>query len=280
MSVELRHFVFLKYLRHGYFYFIFIFIFLLLECSSSAVVQERGDSYRDTMAATLAMDGTYVPPFYIKTQYANASKASGRRPAIGSKPIKGMTNEKMKEYCDHISLYTDDTVLLVWDRLSSHQSKEVIRYFESKRTSDGRQKFDIMALPPKGAFLISPLDWGFFGYWKNMYYKRDRSSTELKFLAAKETWKQVSENAIVNFFKATYIIGTQSESELRKLLRSQVRSGIPEELEEVWDFYDGWKSGAFDVDGVSAPRDVPMEKPLQLGESTLNGTYWCNWGGH
>ena len=55
------------------------------------------------MAATLDRDGFWIPPFYIKSQYGNASYASGRRPNPGVKPIKGMTVPKMKEYADHIA---------------------------------------------------------------------------------------------------------------------------------------------------------------------------------
>ncbi len=81
------------------------------------------------MAATLDREGQWTPPFYIKSQYANASYARGRRPAPGKKPIKGMTVQKMKEYADHIEKYTDEPTVLCWDRLSSHKSKEVVSYF-------------------------------------------------------------------------------------------------------------------------------------------------------
>jgi hypothetical protein len=238
------------------------------------------DSFRDTMAATLDMEGYWIPPFYVKSQYANASYASGRRPPSGEKPVKGMNIVKMKEYADHIAKFTDEPTLLCWDRLSSHRSKEVVRYFESKKCSDGRQKFKIKDIPPKGAFLVSPLDFGFFGMWKGSYYKYDRSTPELKFFAANQTWNSITSDQIRQFFKGCFLIGNLPESTLRKKLRSHVRSGIPEKLEEVWDFYDGWMSGAFSVDGVSAPREVPLDKPLQLLDSELSGVYWRNWGLH
>jgi hypothetical protein len=243
-------------------------------------VGEEGETYRDTMAATLCSDGSYIPPFYIRSEYANASKASGRRPDPGQKPVKGMNKDKMKEYADHLDRFIDEPTTLVLDRLSSHVSKEVISYFESKLCSDGSQKFKIKLLPAKGAFLISPLDFGFFGYWKAIYHKLDRSTPELKFWAANQAWKQVEPDKIRSFFEGTFLVGSHKESTLRKKLISQVKGGIPEELEEVWDYYDGWVSGAYEVEGASRPRDITFEKPKQLLDSELDGIYWNNWGAH
>ena len=232
------------------------------------------------MAATVRFDGAWIPPFYIRSEYANASKASGRRPESGKKPVKGMTITKMKEYADHLDKFVDEPSTLVLDRLSSHTSREFISYIESKKCSDGRQKFKVVLLPAKGAFLISPLDFGFFGYWKTIYHKLDRSTPELKFWAANQAWKAVEPAKIVIFFEGTFLIGTQKESTLRKKLMSQVKSGITEELEEVWDFYDGWVAGSYDVEGASALRDISFEKPKQLLDSELDGVYWNNWGAH
>jgi hypothetical protein len=232
------------------------------------------------MAATLDYQGVWIPPYYIESQYANASKASGRRPNINEKPIKGMTVAKMKEYADHLDRFVDEPTILIMDRLSSHKSKEVRLYFESKRTTDNRQKFKIMLLPPKAAFLISPLDFGFFGYWKGIYYKFDRSTPQLKRFAAAQSWKLVDLNKIPDFFRACHLVGNESEDTLRRELGKHVRRGIPEDLEEVWDFYDGWRAGSYTVDGVSCPREIPLEKPMQLLDSDLDGVYWVNWGPH
>jgi hypothetical protein len=232
------------------------------------------------MAATLDDQGFWYPPFFIKSQYANASYTSGRRPPLGQKPIKGMTVPKMKEWIDMIDDYVDEPSILLLDRLGAHKSAEVISYIESKTCSDGRKKFKVKLFPAKSAFLISPLDFGFFGYWKPMYYKMDRSTTEMKFAAARKVWKDVEPEAIKRFFAACHFTGTESKQALRDNLMSHVRAGMPESLEEVWDFYDGWKSGAFDVEGVSAPRDVPLEAPTLPLDSDLNGLYWINWGSH
>ncbi len=232
------------------------------------------------MAATLGSDGAWIPPFYIRSEYANASKASGRRPEAGKKPVKGMTIPKMKEYADHLDKYIDRPSLLALDRLSSHTSKEVISYFEAKKCSDGSQKFKVELLPPKGAFLVSPLDFGFFGYWKSIYHKLDRSTPELKFWAANQAWKQVGAEKVISFFEGTFLIGNQKESTLRKKLLRQVKSGIPEELEELWDFYDGWVAGSYDVEGAISLREISFEKPKQLLDAELDGVYWNNWGAH
>lgn len=252
----------------------------LLFCSSNPVVKTRGDSFRDTMVATLNSDGSWIPPFYIKTQSKSASYASGRRPAPDEKAVKGMNNQKMKEYADHLDYYVDEPTRLVMDRLSAHTARTCRDYIEAKKCSDGRQKFKIFPLPPKSAFLISPLDFGFFSYWKSLYYKYDRSTPELKLWAANQAWKSVDPNKVVEFFRNCHLIGREKPSTLSKQLHELVRASVPEKLEDVLDFYDGWLSGAFEVDGVAAPRALPFERPTMLDKAGLDGIYWNTWGSH
>jgi len=95
-----------------------------------------------------------------------------------------MTVEIMKEYIDYLSEYVTEPSLVVMDRLSSHSSKATLRYFESKRTVDKRQKFIPYLLRPKTSFLISPLDNSAIGDFKKKFYKYHRSTLELKELAA------------------------------------------------------------------------------------------------
>lgn len=244
------------------------------------MVQEEGDTFRDTMVATLVGDGTHLSPFYVESQYANASYASGRRPKSGEKPVKGMNIKKMKEYIDHIDAQVDEPKVIIWDRLSSHISKEVRDYTHSKVCADGRQKFQTKLLPAKAAFLISPCDMGFFGMWKPEYYKYDRSTKGLKFSAARETWKSVDPEKVRNLFINCGLTSKETSKALHKRLMNEVQGGIPEELEEVWDFYDGWLSGAFEVEGATRPRSAPLEKPLHLPDTGLNGVYWKNYGAH
>ena len=84
---------------------------------------------------------------------------------------------------------------------------------------------------------------------------------------------------MVEFFVACYLVGNEREDTLPEL-HGLVRSALPGELEEIWDFYDGWKSGAFRVDGVFAPREAPLIKPIQLEDAALDGVYWTSWGPH
>ncbi len=244
------------------------------------MVEETGDTYRDTMVATLLGDGTHLDPFYVESQYANASYASGRRPNPDEKPVKGMNITKMKEYIDHIDAQVDKPKILIWDRLSSHISKVVRDYAHSKKCTDGRQKFDTRLLPAKAAFLISPCDMGFFSMWKSDYYKFDRSTKAFKFAAARQVWKAVDTMKVKNLFINCGLTSKETPKALHKRLLKEVRGGFPEELEDMWDYYDGWLSGAFEVEGARRPRSAPVEKPTQLPDGELNGVYWKNYGAH
>jgi hypothetical protein len=82
------------------------------------------------------------------------------------------------------------------------------------------------------------------------------------------------------FFDHCMLTGNQREDTLRRHFHAQVRTAIPEELEEEWEFYQGWLAGAFDVEGVSAPREAPLEPPTQLEDTALDGLYWTKWGPH
>jgi hypothetical protein len=258
---------------------ILFFILIIYFISGNAVVEEMGDSFRDTMAATLVADGSFIPPFYIKGQVGNASKASGRRPTRGEKAQKGMTVPKMIEYLDHVAKYVDRHCVLVLDRLSSHISKKVIKYAHSLRCSDGvTQKFEILLLPAKASFLISPLDMGFFSTWKRSYYKYDRSTYALKVQAANLVWKSVQPETIISLFDNCGITSKETGAKLRKRIAAQVRSGMPEELEEVWEFYQGWLGGAFDIEGATRPRAPPTEHLHIPLNSELDGVYWIKRG--
>jgi hypothetical protein len=262
-------------------FFLFNIIYEIFIISGNPVVKEGGDSYRDTMAATLVGDGSYIPPFYIKGQVGNASKASGRRPGQGRKAEKGMSAKKMMEYLDHLDKHVDRPCVLILDRLSAHTSKKVITYGESFKCSDGvTQKFEILFLPPKSSFLISPLDMGFFSMWKREFYKYDRSTYNLKLMAAQQVWKSVESEKIVHLFENCGIISTEAPSKLRERITKLVQSGIPEELEDVWEFYQGWLAGSFDIEGAARPRTSPTESLLIPPDSALDGAYWVKRGPH
>ena len=104
-------------------------------CRHNAVVKEKGDTFRDTVALTVRGDGVDIPPYIIVHTYRTASYASRRRCAQGEQPVKGMNNARMKLYLDHISQYVQKTSLLCMDRLSSHLERgpRVHRVFQATR---------------------------------------------------------------------------------------------------------------------------------------------------
>ena len=123
-------------------------------CRGNPVVKTSGDRFRDTAALTVRADGKDIPPFLIKGQVGNASKASGRRPKPGHKAVGGMNVALMKKYAKHIAHYPSEPCLLLLDRTSSHTSKRTVAELEDYLTPDGQQIFKVMFIPPKAAFLV------------------------------------------------------------------------------------------------------------------------------
>ena len=233
-----------------------------------------------TAVLTIGADGHRFQPFFIKSQVGNASLVSGRRPPPGQQPVKGMTKEIMKLYIDDLVKQLQEPSVLIMDRLSAHTSKVVQTYIKSAKLPDGRKALTPLLLPAKTAFLISPLDMGAIAAFKSHYYKFDRSTPSLKLFAARQAWSMISSDHIKNFFQNCGIIGEWKSSELNWHIISQVQSGVPEELEEIQDFYDSWKSGAVVVEGATARRVHEDTVPLQLPEGELDGVYWHYWGPH
>ena len=163
----------------------------------------EGDCFRDTAALTVRADGVDIPPFLIKGQVGNASYASGRRP------------ELMLQYVHHIHWYVQEPSLLILDRLGSHRSKKVIEHIEQYRTADDRQMFKVLLLPPKTAFLLSPLDNGVNSTFKKYFHTFDRSTFELKKIAVTRAWAKVKTESIANFASACGVDGKRSLSTLR-----------------------------------------------------------------
>jgi hypothetical protein len=244
------------------------------------VVKESGDCFRDTMVATLVGDGSWIPPLYFKGQVANAPKDSGRRPDSNAKIEKGMNNRAMKLYADHLNKHVNRQCLLILDRHSSHTSKVTREYFKSFKLQDGSEKFKLMLLPPKSAFLISPCDMGFFAMWKNEFYKYDRSTYDLKISAADTAWRRMKKDKIANLFIHCGLTSTEHKSTLESRIHSEVRCGVPEKLTQIWKFYNKWCAGLIDVEGVNLPRVVPFTDPTSLPDSHLNGSHWTKWGYH
>lgn len=238
----------------------------------------EGDCFRDTAALTVRADGVDIPPFLIKGQVGNASYASGRRPEKGKKPVKGMNSDLMLQYVHHIHWYVQEPSLLILDRLASHRSKKVIEHIEQYRTADDRQMFKVLLLPPKTAFLLSPLDNGVNSTFKKYFHTFDRSTFELKKYAVTRAWAKVKTESIANFASACGVDGKQSLSTLRTQFEKNVLGIVPEKFLPSLELYDRWTAGEFDVEGANLHRGVELQRPLQLEDSTMDGITWVEWG--
>lgn len=245
---------------------------------NNAVVKENGDRFRDTVALTIRGDGVDIPPYLIVHTYKNASKASGRRCSPGDEPVKGMTIPRMKDYILHISQYVEETSLLVMDRLSSHTSAKVRRYIESFTLPSGERTFIPILLPPKTAFLISPLDMGAISAFKSHYHKLDRGTLDLKLRSVSQAWDTVSNESLRNICYNCGVVGKVTFRTLRKRFMKEVVGTVPEKLEDYHNFYDAWAAGYVVVEGASRGRGVELQHPQQLSEAFLDGVYWNNFG--
>lgn len=243
-------------------------------------MHETGDAFRDTVALTVRGDGVDIPPFFILHTYKNAAQRSGRRCSRDEQPVKGMSTAIMKEYIDHVAQFVEEPSLLLMDRLSSHKAGEVIQHIQTKRTATGEQLLTPILLPPKTAFLISPLDMGAIGAFKTYFYKLNRSTLELKKSALQQAWDQVSNDALRNIFQNCGITGEETLDSLRPRFMKGVAGAVPQELEEALEFFDSWESGAINVDGASRGRGVTLETPQQLQQAHLDGHYWSKFGGN
>ena len=242
------------------------------------MVLSQGDRFRDTAALTVRMDGVDIPPFLIKGQVGNASKASGRRPKPGKKPVKGMNKELMKKYGDHISQYVKEPSLILLDRASSHTSNEVKEYLEDFLTKDGQDLFKVILLPAKTAFLVSPLDNGVIGAFKKHFYNHDRSTFPLKKSAVKLAWDEVSNESIVNICRNCGLAGDESLQTTRDRFEKEVQGMVPEKLKPSLELYDQWIGGTVSVPGANHQRGVELNRPSQLDDGTLDGIRWIEWG--
>lgn len=243
----------------------------------NAVVRSDGDRFRDTAVLTVRADGKDIPPFFIKGQVGNASVASGRRPKKGSKPVAGMNKEMMKEYGKHISVYPSEPSLLILDRASSHTAKVAVEDLEDYLTPDGRQLFKVLFIPPKAAFLVSPLDNGVISAFKTHFYRYDRSTFALKKSAAKLAWDEVTNESILNIFKSCGLHADTPLSTIRQKFMKNVRGFIPEKLIPCVELYDQWKAAAIDIEGAELARGIEYVRPQQLEDGTLDGVKWIEW---
>lgn len=245
----------------------------------NAVVEEQGDTFRDTVALTVRGDGVDIPQFVVIQTSKTASKASKRRCGKNETPVRGMTVDIMCKYIDHLAAYVEEPSLLLLDRLSSHTSSRVLRYIRSKKTRSGENLLIPILLPPKTSFLISPLDMGAIAAFKSHLYDYERDTLHQKKLAMELAWRDVSNESLKNICLNCGIVGEEDIESIRGRFMKEVVGEVPENLEEIQDFYDAWKSGAIEVEGATRGRGVTTERPQQLDEGYLDGVQWTYYGG-
>jgi hypothetical protein len=191
-----------------------------------------------------------------------------------------MTIDLMFNYIDHLAEYVEEPSLLLLDRLSSHTSSRVLRYIRSKKTSTGDSLLIPLLLPPKTAFLVSPLDMGAIAAFKSHLYDYERNTLDEKKLAMEQAWREVSNESLKNIWLNCGIVGEEDLETIRGRFMKEVVGEVPEHLEEILDFYDAWKSGTIEVEGAHRGRGVTTERPQQLHEGYLDGVKWTYYGGN
>ena len=189
-----------------------------------------------------------------------------------------MNKGLMMEYGAHISQYVTKSSVLLLDRASSHTSKDVIADLEDYLDPEGNQLFKVLFLPPKTAFLLSPLDNGANSAFKQHFYKYDRSTFTLKKAAVKLAWDAVSNESLLNICKNCGLTGNEPLSSIRRRFERNVRGVVPEELESSLHLFELWKAGAVSVEGAELHRGVELQRPLQVEDGTLDGLKWIEWG--
>jgi len=247
---------------------------LLLTVSGGAVVLENGDSWRDTFVATLRGDGVKLPSFFITQTSHTATYASGRRIPKHVTPIKGMNNDKMKEWIDMISEHVDQPSLLILDQASSHKSPTVIEHIGTKVLPDGTPKFQPLLLPAKASFLISPCDNSFFSAFKTHYTKLNRHTLALKKQACETAYQAVSNTTVANLFRHCGIITTETIHQIENRLSKGMTCILSETEEEYKEFYDSWKTGALQDDDLPPPPRGVGNDIILPEDSLLDGGYW------
>jgi len=119
--------------------------------SRSAGVACTDKASRDTVVATLRMDGHKLPLFYIRH-----SRQQTKQKAVVKRAVKGMTEELMLEYIQEIlKPNTFPGMYIFMDQLSSHKTARVRQALSSIG-------LNVIYFPPKTAPDLSPCDNFFF----------------------------------------------------------------------------------------------------------------------
>jgi transposase len=153
--------------------------------SGSAGVKSADKASRDTVVATIRMDGKKLPLMYIEHQ-----RQKTKNKQVVQRAIKGMTEEIMLDYIEEV--LAPNTVpgqYLLMDQLSSHKTARV----RAKLESIGLK---VIYFPPKTVPDLSACDNFFFSLFKRAFRAKDRSTAEKKKLAAFEAYAEVPAHAV------------------------------------------------------------------------------------
>ena len=121
---------------------------------------------------------------------------------------------------------------------------------------------------------------GAIAAFKEKFYGLDRSTIDLKRRAIVQAWRDVSNDSLKNIWKNCGLIGKEPIASFRTRFMKEVKGVLPEEYENLIDFYEGWKNGAFDVQGATLGGGIALDTPEQITQAHLDGDSWTNYGFH
>lgn len=180
----------------------------------------------------------------------------------------------MFRYINQINKEVDAFSLLIMDRASSHTSKEVINYIEGKKISKDKQKFKVILLPAKTAFLISPCDKSFFSALKQSFVKMRVDTLAMKRSAAMSAYYSVSTGVVRNYFRWCGIISEEPFQAITHRLRSEVEGEFTEVQLDALNFFKNWQTGAYRNAAWPSLRNRRSVGIYFLNESMLDGSKW------
>lgn len=152
---------------------------------------------RDTVICTLCGDGTKLPLFYVRHQRRRTERGNDQSLQV---KVAGVTNEIFRTYIKAvIEPYRGRAKVLAMDRLSCHTTKENMDLIRELG-------LEVHLFPPKASVEVSPLDNTFFALYKRLFAEKPRSTPYLKFMAACQTYNDISADKIVAFFRHCSIV--------------------------------------------------------------------------
>jgi hypothetical protein len=230
------------------------------------------------VVACLCADGGRLPMFWIDHERPRYRVTRASRERVQLSPgVGGMSTAKMLEWAER---YKDDfrpDSILVLDRLAAHLNGEVREVLADAGIA-------VRPLPAKGALLLSPLDNGLFSEFNRHFIeskgRRPVDERWRKWNAACDAYDAVPASHVRTYFRDCGMDSSDNLSAVRE--RFLVRSGqlLGEDGEELVNTFEKWAVGVLDVPGTNRLRRFTTGRPSQLPDTSLDGSYWLNWGGH